>query len=100
VNPFSSEESHFVKTYCRILGANCQDKIDEIGAEAVDEGNGDLRKNLMAIRNQLEKLGANVKIHRSCSPGPSLKTRNSDGQEAHIRSLKHLDSSQVTAGGI
>ncbi len=95
-----SEETHFVKTYCHILGANCQDKIDEIGAEAADEGKGDLGKNLKVIRNQLEKQRANVKIHRSCSPGPSQKPRNSNGLKAYIRSLKHLDSSHVTAGDI
>ncbi len=33
LNPLSSEEAYFVETCCRILGIECQDKLEQIGSE-------------------------------------------------------------------
>jgi hypothetical protein len=41
MNLFFSEEICFVETHCCIIGANCQEKIGQIRAKAVDEGKGD-----------------------------------------------------------
>jgi hypothetical protein len=74
VNPFSSEEVHFVETYCRILG------MWRWGEETIK-----------AISCLLEKLGAGVEDHRRKFPRPSQMTQNFDGLEVHACSLKRLE---------
>ncbi len=49
VNPLFSEEAHFVETCSHILGADWWDKIEQIGAEAVEVGKGDQGKTLKVI---------------------------------------------------
>jgi hypothetical protein len=40
VNSLSSEEIHFIETCCRILGVDCRDQKEQMGAEHVNEGKG------------------------------------------------------------
>jgi hypothetical protein len=52
-NPLSSQESHVVPTYCRILGNESEEKIAQIRVIAVDEGRGHPPRTINEIRAML-----------------------------------------------
>ncbi len=71
VRPLSIEGAHSMDAYCCLLEMDYQDKVEQIGSEAVEEGKGDRVKNIKVIRFLLAKFRANVDEHRRKSPGPS-----------------------------
>jgi hypothetical protein len=81
-NPLSVTEVDFVQTCCRILFINSEEKIDEIGRRALEDGKGKVRKVMSAIMMLLVELGDKVKGHQRNSPGPSLSTQSYDDMDA------------------
>jgi hypothetical protein len=89
-NPLSMAEVDFVQTSCHILGIDSAEMINVIGKKALDKGRGQVRKVMMAINVQLDKLGVRVEAHRRATPTPALSTRTYDDMDAPARSLAHL----------
>jgi hypothetical protein len=92
-NPLSAAEVDFVQTCCRILGINSEEKIDDVGRQAVEDCKGKVRKVMSAITKLLDELGDRVKGHQKNSPGPLLSTRFYDDMDAPARGLQHLQAS-------
>jgi hypothetical protein len=92
-NLLSAAEVDLVQTCCRILGISSEEKINEIGRRAMEDGKGKVRRFMNAITVQQDKLGDRVKGHQRKSPGPSLSTRSYDDMDAHACSLQHQQAS-------
>jgi hypothetical protein len=92
-NPLSASEVDFVQTCFRTLGISREEKIDEIGCRAIEDGKGKVRRVMNVIPELQDELGDRVNGHQRKSPGPSLSTRSYDDMNAHVRSLQHLQAS-------
>jgi hypothetical protein len=52
-NPLFCEEAYFVHTCCQIPKVDSKEKVALIAATAVDEGRGDISRNIKEIRRLL-----------------------------------------------
>ncbi len=91
-NPLSAAEVDFVQKCCRILGMNSEEKINEIGRRAVEDGKRKLRKVMSTITVLPDELGDRIKGHQRKSPGPLLSTRSYDDMDAPAHSLQHIQA--------
>ncbi len=69
--------------------------VNRIRNQALEKGNGQVRKVMAVIRAKLDDLGKRVEAHRRANPTPTLSMRTYDDMDAPARSLAHL---QVCAG--